>query len=97
MENYSWEETVQKDYCQRYAKREIHGLIMLEQKRQVSQAKINVLLNQGPDIELAGPELIEDKVYTFNLEDMYKSAKDLEFERAASLRDEIERLKKKMS
>ncbi|HAZ10598.1 MAG TPA: hypothetical protein DCY56_05795 [Candidatus Omnitrophica bacterium] len=51
-------------------------LIMLEQKRQVSQAKINVLLNQGPDIELARPELIEDKVYTFNLEDMYKSAKD---------------------
>jgi len=30
-------------------------------------------------------------------DEMYKAAKDLEFERAASLRDEIERLKKKIS
>jgi outer membrane protein TolC len=51
-------------------------LIMLEQKRQVTQAKINVLLNQGPDIELARPELMGNRGYKFNLEDMYKSAKD---------------------
>jgi len=51
-------------------------LIMLEQRRQVSQAKINVLLNQEPSIELGKPELIETKEYKFNLEDLNKSARD---------------------
>lgn len=51
-------------------------LIMLEQRRQVSQAKINVLLNQEPSIELGEPELIEAKDYKFNLEDLNKSARD---------------------
>lgn len=34
-------------------------LIMLEQKRQVTQAKLNVLLNQDPSMELGSPDLID--------------------------------------
>lgn len=49
-------------------------LIMLEQSRQVNQAKINVLLNQEPSVELGEPELIEAKEYKFNLEDLNKIA-----------------------
>ena len=51
-------------------------LIMLEQKRQITQAKINVLLNQEPSAELGEPELIEIKYYKFNLEDLNKLARD---------------------
>ena len=51
-------------------------LIMFEQRRQVSQAKINVLLNQEPSTELGEPELIEAKEYKFNLEDLNKSARE---------------------
>ena len=49
-------------------------LIMLEQKRQVSQAKINVLLNQDAIMELGEPESIEIKDYKFNLDNLNKSA-----------------------
>ncbi len=49
-------------------------LIMLEQRRQVTQAKINVLLNQDPSTELGKPEITEVKEYKFNLEDLNKSA-----------------------
>jgi len=51
-------------------------LIMLEQRRQIIQAKINVLLNQEPSAELGKPELIEAKDYKFNLEDLNKSARN---------------------
>jgi len=51
-------------------------LIMLEQRRQVTQAKINVLLNQELSTELGEPELIEAKDYKFNLEDLNKSARN---------------------
>ncbi|MDP2910783.1 MAG: TolC family protein, partial [Candidatus Omnitrophota bacterium] len=51
-------------------------LIMFEQRRQVNQAKINVLLNQDASMELGKPELIEAKEYKFNLEDLNKSARD---------------------
>ena len=51
-------------------------LIMLEEKRQVMQAKINVLLNQGPSIELGRPELIEDNAYDFDLSELNRIAKD---------------------
>ena len=51
-------------------------LIMLEQKRQVTQAKINVLLNQDANMELGKPELIEVKEYKFNIEDLNKATKE---------------------
>ncbi|MCK9209688.1 MAG: excinuclease ABC subunit UvrB [Ignavibacteriaceae bacterium] len=49
-----------------------------------------------PVIKYMTKEQKEDLIQQLT-DEMYKSAKDLEFERAASLRDEIERLKKKMS
>jgi len=48
-----------------------------------------------PVIKYMTKEQKEDLIQQLT-DEMYKSAKDLEFERAASLRDEIERLKKKM-
>lgn len=51
-------------------------LIMLEQKRQVTQAKINVLLNQDASTELGGPDLIEDRGLKFDLEELNKSARE---------------------
>lgn len=50
-------------------------LIMLEEKRQVIQAKINTILNQDPSIELGRPELIEDNAYNFNIIDLNRMAK----------------------
>jgi len=51
-------------------------LIMLEEKRQVMQAKINVLLNQDPSVELGRPELIEDNAYNFDLSELNRMAKE---------------------
>lgn len=51
-------------------------LIMLEEKRQVMQAKINTILNQDPSIELGRPELIEDNAYSFNIIGLNRLAKD---------------------
>ncbi len=51
-------------------------LIMLEEKRQVIQAKINTILNQDPSIELGRPELIEDDIYNFNIIDLNRMAKE---------------------
>ncbi|MCK9424821.1 MAG: excinuclease ABC subunit UvrB [Ignavibacteriaceae bacterium] len=48
-----------------------------------------------PVIKYMTKEQKEDLIQQLT-DEMYNSAKDLEFERAASLRDEIERLKKKM-
>jgi len=51
-------------------------LIMLEEKRQVIQAKINTILNQEPSIELGRPELIEDNAYDFDLSELNRMARD---------------------
>ena len=51
-------------------------LIMLEQKRQVTQAKINVLLNQDANIELGAPDLIENKDYKLDLTNLNSLAKE---------------------
>lgn len=50
-------------------------LIMLEEKRQVTQAKLNILLNNDPSQELGRPSIEEDAVFSLPLEMLNSAAK----------------------
>ncbi|HAJ57066.1 MAG TPA: hypothetical protein DCL35_04775 [Candidatus Omnitrophica bacterium] len=50
-------------------------LIMLEQKRQVSQAKLNILLNNDPSEELGRPYIREDAAFSISLQQLNSAAK----------------------
>lgn len=51
-------------------------LIMLEQKRQVSVAKLNILLNRDPRGELGRPLVKEGLKFEKNLDELYKLTKE---------------------
>jgi len=68
-------------------------LIMLEQRRQVTQAKLNVLLNQEPSTELGRPEFIEETDYNFDLVNLNRVSKENRSE-LRSFRLSVERARK---
>lgn len=51
-------------------------LIILEQKRQIAQAEVNILLNRDPRQELGEPTIKERNKITFSLDELYAITKE---------------------
>jgi len=67
-------------------------LIMLEQKRQVAVARLNILLNRSPDMELTRPEVSESAVDLKPVDEYYIIAESTRPELEAS-RSEVKMVK----
>lgn len=75
---YSLGETSQQDALKAQVEiaRMDTELIMLEQRRQVTVAKLNVLLNRDPWTELARPDVKEDISFDRGLDELYRLARE---------------------